>query len=71
MLSVDKYIKCIFSDLITVFHQLLVMDFSLAATDSGPLYTSVFYCGGNIFFILNLSVPGGFMLYWSLVLMIQ
>ena len=28
------------------------MDFSLAATDSGPLYTSVFYCGGNIFFAL-------------------
>ena len=53
MLSVDKYIKCIFSDLITVFHQLLVMDFSLAATDSGPLYTSVFYCGGNIFFYIK------------------
>ena len=31
------------------------MDFSLAATDSGPLYTSVFYCGDNIFFTLNLS----------------
>ena len=25
------------------------MGFSLAATDSGPLYTSVFYCGENIF----------------------
>ena len=35
---------------------------SLAATDSGPLYTNVFYCGGNIFFTLNLSVPGGFTL---------
>ena len=33
-----------------------MLDFSLAATDSGPLYTSVFYCGGNIFFYLNLPV---------------
>ena len=23
------------------------------ATDSGPLYTSVFYCGGNIFFYIK------------------
>ena len=30
------------------------MDFSLATTDSGPLYTSVFYCGGNMFFYLKL-----------------
>ena len=36
---------------------------SLAATDSGPLYTNVFYCGGNIFFTLNLSVPGGYLYY--------
>ena len=37
------------------------MDISLAATDSGPLYTRVFYCGEiiiNIFFTLNLLVPG-------------
>ena len=26
------------------------MDVSLAATDSGPLYTSVFYCGENVIF---------------------
>ena len=38
-----------------------MLDFSVAATDSGPLYTSVFYCCENILFILNLSVPGGFM----------
>ena len=29
------------------------MDFSLAATDSGPLCTSVFYCGGNMFFTVG------------------
>ena len=28
------------------------MDFSLAATDSGPLHTIVFYCGESIFFTL-------------------
>ena len=28
------------------------MDFSLAATDSGPLHTVVFYCGESIFFTL-------------------
>ena len=39
-----------------------MMDFSLAATDSGPLYTSVFYYGENIFLILTLSVPGGFIM---------
>ena len=38
------------------------MDFSLAATDSGPLYTSMFYCGEKIFLILTLSVPGGFIM---------
>ena len=37
-----------------------MLDFSLAATDSDPLYTSVYYCGKNIFFTLNLSVPGEF-----------
>ena len=29
------------------------MDFSLAATYSGPLYTSVFYCSENFFFYLK------------------
>ena len=60
MLSVDKYIKCIFPDLISIPPATNLEDFSLAATDFGPLYTSVFYWGENIFFALNLSVPGGF-----------
>ena len=47
MISVHKLPQ--FSDLhvITVFHQLSILDFSLAATDSGPLYTCVFYYGKN------------------------
>ena len=38
-----------------------MLDFSLAATDPGPLYTNVLYCGEYIiFYKLNLSVPEGF-----------
>ena len=52
MLSVDKYIKCIFPDLhvITVFHQ-LVMNFLLVATDSGPLYMVCFTVVKTYFYL--------------------
>ena len=68
MLSADKIVHRIHAWLLTLlqystkYKSGFVLGFSLAATDSGPLYTSVFYCDKNIFCTLNLSVPGGFIL---------
>ena len=36
------------------------------ATDSGPIYTSVLYCGGNIFF--TLSLVGSWRIYIIMVI---
>ena len=46
----------------------IVLDFSLAATDSDPPYTNVFYCGENMFFTLHCKPVGSWRISITMVI---